>query len=112
MVDKYNLIFVFSVFLASFAQILLKMSANRKYSNKVGEYFNLYVIISYSILFISTILTIIAFKKVSLHNGSIIEAVGYIFILILGRLFLKEQITRNKLLGNILIGIGIIIFNL
>lgn len=112
MLDKYTLIFVFSVFLASFAQILLKMSANKKYRNKVREYINLYVITAYSIFFISTILTIVAFKKVSLHNGPIIESAGYIFILILGRLLLKEKITKNKVLGNILIIIGIIIFNL
>ena len=111
MVYKYVLIFLFSVFIASVSQILLKKSANRNHANGWREYLNKYVITAYFIFFISTILTIIAYKGVELKYGPIIESAGYIFILIMGKMFLDEKITRNKLLGVFLIILGVVVFN-
>lgn len=59
---------------------------------------------------ISTILTIIAFRGLDYKNGPIIESLGYIFILFLGRWFLQEKITKKKVIGNALILIGIAVF--
>lgn len=109
---KYVLIFLLSVFIASVSQILLKKSANKNYNNKLKEYLNKFVVIAYSIFFISTILTIIAYKGIELKYGPVIESVGYIFILIMSRIFLDEKFTRNKLLGIFLIIIGIFVFNI
>jgi len=110
MVYKYVLIFLFSVFIASLSQILLKKSANKKYINSWKEYLNKYVISAYSIFFISTILTIIAYKGIELKYGAIIGSVGYIFILIMSKIFLGEKISRIKILGVLLIIFGIFIF--
>ena len=110
MTNKYVFLLLFSVFIASCSQILLKISANKKRKNKIQEYLNFYVIIAYFIFFSSTIFTVIAYKGVELKYGAIIESAGYIFILVLSKLILKEKITRNKLWGIALIIIGIIIF--
>ena len=59
---------------------------------------------------ISTILTIIAFKGLDYKNGPIIESLGYVFILFLGRWFLQEKITAKKVIGNVLILLGIAVF--
>jgi len=112
MIYKYLLLFLFSVFIASFSQILLKKSANRNHNSRIREYLNKYVITAYFIFFISTILTIIAYKGVELKYGPIIESVGYIFILIMGKMFLNEKITKKKILGILLIIIGVCIFSL
>ncbi|MDE5853403.1 MAG: multidrug ABC transporter, partial [Oscillospiraceae bacterium] len=56
------IIMVCSVFVASISQILLKTSANKNHLSLFKEYFNLYVILGYILLFISTILTIVAFS--------------------------------------------------
>lgn len=112
MAYKYVLIFLLSVFIASFSQILLKKSANKNHTSRIREYLNKYVITAYFIFFISTILTIIAYKGVELKYGSIIESVGYIFILIMSKIFLDEKITKNKLLGIFLIIVGIFVFNI
>ena len=112
MAYKYVLIFLLSVFIASFSQILLKKSANRNHTNGWREYLNKYVITAYFIFIISTILTIIAYKGVELKYGPIIGSVGYIFILIMGKMFLNEKITRNRILGIFLIIIGIVVFKL
>lgn len=108
---KYVLIFLFSVFIASVSQILLKKSANKNYNNKLKEYLNKFVIIAYFIFFISTILIIIAYKGIELKYGPIIESPGYIFILIMSKIFLDEKLTRNKLLGILLIILGVVVFN-
>lgn len=105
-------ILLFSVFIASLAQILLKISANKKYDSRWGTYMNLHVIVSYGLFFISTVLTIIALREIELKNVQIVSSIGYIYILVLGKLFLREDITKNKVLGNIIIIAGVVIFNL
>lgn len=112
MINKYILILVFSVFISSCSQTLLKISADKPHKSRLREYLNPYVIVSYGIFFISTLLTVIAYKGVDLKYGPIIEASGYIFILLIGRLLLKEKITRNKLLGIVVIMIGIYVFSM
>lgn len=59
---------------------------------------------------ISTVLTILAFRGLDYKNGPIIESLGYIFVMILSRMFLKEKITKKKILGNALILLGIVVF--
>ena len=112
MINKYFLLLIFSVFIASISQILLKISANRKYDKRIKEHLNPYVIIAYSIFCFSLILTILALRGLELKNVPIIESTGYIYILILSRIFLKEKITKYKIGGSFLIILGIIVFNL
>lgn len=108
--SKYIVIFLVSVLISSFSQILLKISADRKHKNFVKEYLNFNVIAGYGLLVFATILTITAYKGLEYKNGPIIESVGYIYVLILSHLILKEKITKNKIIGNALIIIGILIF--
>lgn len=99
-----------SVLVASFSQILLKKSAGRKYDNFIKEYLNPYVIIGYGMMVGSTILTILAYRGIAYKNGPVIESIGYILIMFLSYLFFKEPITKRKVLGNLLILLGIFIF--
>ena len=112
MINKYLLLLIFSVFIASISQILLKISANRKHNSKIREYFNPHVIIAYSIFCVSLILTILALRGLELKNVPIIESTGYIYILILSKLILKERITKYKIGGSFLIILGVLVFNL
>jgi drug/metabolite transporter (DMT)-like permease len=112
MINKYIFIFLFSVFIASVSQVLLKKSANIKHQSRVREYANFYVAFSYIIFFISTILTVVAYRGVELKNGPVIESCGYIFIIILSRIFLGEKITIKRITGTLLIIFGIVIFNI
>ena len=99
-----------SVLVASFSQILLKKSAGRKYDNFIKEYLNPYVIIGYGMMVGSTILTIFAYRGIAYKNGPVSESLGYILIMFLSYLFFKEPITKRKVLGNLLILLGIFIF--
>lgn len=112
MISKYVAIYILAVIISSFSQVLLKKSANQNYKKVISEYLNPYVISGY-ILFVGAVfLTIHGYREVPLKSGSIINSLGYIFVLVFGRLFLNEEITKNKIQGNILIIIGIIVFSL
>lgn len=104
------LLLIFSVLIASISQILLKKSSEKEYSSFIKEYLNPYVIIGYGMMVLSTILTIFAFKGLDYKNGPIIESIGYIFVMLLSWKFLKEKITKKKIIGNALILLGILIF--
>ena len=107
---NYIILFLISVFIASFSQILLKKSSLKKHSTIIKEYLNLNVILGYFLLFISAFLTTYSYRAIPLKFGPIIESVGYIYILFLGYFLINEKITRQKLLGNFIIIIGIFIF--
>lgn len=108
--NSYVILLIASVLIASCSQIILKKSASKEYSSIIREYLNVRVIVGYGMMFISTILTIFAFKGLDYKNGPIIESLGYIFIMFLSRIFLKEKITKKKIIGNSLILLGIIVF--
>ena len=102
-------IYIFSVFISSVSQILLKTSANKKYESRIREYLNPRVIIAYGIFFIATFVTIIAYKGIPLSLGPILETTGYLWVLLLGYFILKEKISRRKILGLIVVVAGIVV---
>lgn len=108
----YIFLFVFSVFISSVSQTILKTSAEKKYDNRLQEYLNPKVIIAYGIFFLSSLITVVAYKYVSLSLGPILESCGYIFITLLGYFILHEKVGKKKLIGLIVILMGISIFNM
>ena len=92
-------IFLISVLVSSVSQILLKISAGKTYDSKIKEYLNALVIIAYGLFFLSTVVTVLAYKYVDLSLGPVLEATGYIWVTLLGYLILKEKVSRKKLMG-------------
>ncbi len=107
--NKYIMLFLFSVLVSSVSQVILKKSTEKQYKNQIKEYFNMQVILAYGLFFLSSLLTIIAFREVPLSVGPILEASGYIYIAVLGKVFLHESLTRKKLAGIMCILMGIAI---
>ena len=103
---------LFSVFISSVSQILLKKAANKTYKDHIREYINPLVIFAYGMFFCSVILTMLSLKNIPLSMQPILESTGYIFVSVMGYFFLKEKFTRRKLAGFVLILAGVIIFNL
>lgn len=110
--SKYIILLVLAVLVSSVSQIILKKSASKTYNSIFREYFNLYVIIGYGLMVVSTVLVILGLKGVPYKNEPIIESLGYIFVMILSNLILGERITKKKIIGNLLILSGIIIYYL
>ncbi len=106
------MILLLSVFIATISQVLLKKSALEKHTSWVREYLNKKVMGAYLLLFLSTILAIIAFRGISYKNGIMIDSTGYLFILAYSYFFLKEKISPRKWIGSALIISGLIIYYL
>lgn len=102
-------IYIFSVFISSVSQIILKTSADKKYDSRIKEYLNPRVIIAYGIFFIATFVTIYAYKGIPLSVGPILETTGYLWISLLGYFILKEKISKRKIAGLVIVVAGIII---
>ena len=108
----YIFLFVFSVFISSVSQTILKTSAEKKYDNRLQEYLNPKVIIAYGVFFLSSLITVVAYKYVPLSLGPILESCGYLFITLLGYFILHEKVGKKKLIGLMAILMGIGIFNI
>ena len=100
------------VFISSISQVMLKLSAQKQYDNKIKEYLNPLVIGGYAIFFAATLMNILAYKSIPLSMGGIIEATGYIYITLWGVSIFREKINKGKLAALALIISGIIIYSL
>jgi drug/metabolite transporter (DMT)-like permease len=91
---------------------MLKISANKKHGSVKAEYLNPLVIGAYLLFFGSSLIVVFAFKYVPLLLAPVFEALGYVFIGILGFTVLKERLTTKKLLGMAFIVAGVIVCSL
>lgn len=110
--SRYYIIFMLSAFIASISQILLKKSALVQRESILKEYFNIYVILGYIFLFISTFLTSYSYRGIPLSLGPILNSTSYIFVGILSYFILKENLGKKRVVGYLVIIIGIIISSL
>ena len=114
MLASYLLMMAGGVFISSISQILLKKSAEKNIdaTGFKEQYLNKLVIIGYFLLFIAMLIPLYTYQFVPLKYGAVIESLGYVFIMVISAIFLKEKITKKKLLVNLIIVAGVIIFNL
>ncbi|MBO4267586.1 MAG: EamA family transporter [Lachnospiraceae bacterium] len=105
----YIVIFIAASLISAFSQILLKIAARQQYRSWIFEYLNIRVICAYIIFFLATLLTVYCYKVVPLSIGAMLEASGYVFVTVLGRIILKENISKRKLMGMALVICGVII---
>ncbi len=108
----YICIYIFAVFISSVSQILLKKSAVKERQNWLIEYLNPMVILAYFLFFSSTLITIISYKVLPLSLGPVLESSGYLFVMVLSLIFLKEKFSKRKIVGITLIVIGITVFTI
>lgn len=109
---KYYFIAIFSGMLSSFSQVLLKKSAGRQESSVVKQYLNPYVIGGYAITALCMVLMIVAFRGMPYKYGAVLESLTYLYIMVLSRIFIGEKLTKKKVIGNLIIVTGVIIFSL
>lgn len=108
----FLLLGLISVTIASFSQVMLKLGAGKTYTSKIREYLNIYVITGYGMLFVSMILTIIAYRGLSYLSVPVIEAVGYVLVPVLSYFIFKEKLTKRKIAGILFILVGIFVYYL
>lgn len=103
------LIYLFTPLVSAVSQLMLKKAADNPKYTSVRFYFNPMVIFAYVLFFGCMVLNIIALQTLDLSVASVLEASGFLYVMVLGALFLKEKITAKKLIGNALIVAGIAI---
>lgn len=108
----FSCVFLGSVLISSISQILLKKSADKTYDSKLKEYLNPLVIIAYCMFFCSMLITMYCYRFVDVSAGPILESAGYIFVAVLGAIFLKEKFTPKKVIGMVVLFCGIALFSL
>ena len=108
--NSYSFLILITAFGSAVWQMLLNLSNRKERKGRIFEYLNLYVIGSYGILAIVLVANAYIMQFVQLKIAHALAATTYFFVMILSRIILKEKITKNKLIGNLLILLGITIF--
>lgn len=106
------IIILISSFIVAISQCILKLSANKKHESIIKEYLNIRVILGYGLFMISLLLNVVAYQGIPYKLGPVIASSSYIFIMILSKFILGEEITKRKFIGNALILLGIVIFSI
>lgn len=101
-------IFIIAVFCSSCSQILLKHATLKQYRG-MRNYLNLEVFTAYCIFLLMLFITTIMYKYIPLSTGMVLDSLGYIFVLTLSAIILKEKIRKEQIKGMILIILGIAI---
>ena len=101
-----------ATFFSAMSQILLKKSANKEHKSWIYEYLNWQVILAYFIFFSVLLVNTYAYTQVDMKYGAVIDAFTYVFVMILSWLILREKFTKWKLIGNLIIIAGVIIYTL
>lgn len=97
-------------FFTAVSQVLLKQSANRTYKSPIREYLNWRVMLSYFIFFCVLLVNTYAFTQVEMKYGTVIDAFSYVFVMLLSYTLLKEKFSKGRLIGNLIIIVGILIY--
>lgn len=105
------LIALFGVFISSISQVMLKKSAMAKHTSRLGEYLNPLVIGAYTLFVGATLCSVIAFRRIPLSMGPILDATGYFYVMFFGITLFHEHIDRTKLVALALIITGVIIYS-
>ena len=108
----YMLLMCAGTLFTAFSQILLKLSAGKTYRHPIYEYLNWRVMLAYGLFFGVLLLNTYAYTRVDMKYGAVIDSFAYVFVLLMSWLILKEKFTKGKLIGNMIIIAGIIIYTI
>lgn len=110
MTNLYYLGVLGTAFASAVSQILLNISAAKPHKSRIFEYLNPWVILSYGILFVTLAVNIYLLRFMDLKAQNAIASSTYVFVMLLSRVIFGEKITPKKLLGNLCIIGGILLF--
>jgi drug/metabolite transporter (DMT)-like permease len=110
----YIFLAIVSQFLVASAQVFLKIGS-RQMDFKKSLYYNFknkYLIISVFLFILVPVLSIITMRVVDFSDFYSFTALSYFFIMMFSWLILKEDLDRRKVIGNLIVIAGVLIFNL
>lgn len=107
--NKGVLIYLVTPLISAISQLMLKKAADDPSRTGIRFYLNARVIAAYALFFGCMLLNIVALQTLDLTVAGVLEASGYLYVMVLSHLFLKEKISRRKLIGNLVIVAGIVL---
>lgn len=101
-------------FLVALAQVILKMGAVRLDLKKplLYNFKNKYLLLSVFLFLLVPVLSIATLRVIDFSNFYSFTALSYFFVMLFSWRILKEDIDKLRVIGNILVIAGVIIFNL
>ena len=106
----YILILVLMCFVSAFSQVLLKKASLHKYESFLQQYLNPYVICGYSLFFIVIAVNIYLLRHIPITvTSAISESLPLVLSFITGKIFFAESLSKQKIIGGILIIAGILV---
>ncbi|MBC8421277.1 MAG: EamA family transporter [Actinobacteria bacterium] len=110
----YILLAVFIQFLVAYGQYHLKVGARRLDLKKNLAYNirNRNLVLAIILFLATTVLSIIVMRFMEFSIFYSFTALNYLFIMFFSWKILKERFDRLRILGNVLVILGVIIFNL
>ena len=103
------MIYLVTPLLSAVSQLILKKTADNPRFTGIRAYLNLPVILAYGLFFGCMLLNVVALRTLDLTVASVLEASSYIYVMALSFFFLREKITPRRLIGNIVIIVGIVL---
>jgi len=110
----YIILAVLIQFLVAFAQYNLKIGAKRLDFKRGAVYNikNLNLVIAVVLFLSVTVLSILVMRFMEFSIFYSYTALNYLFIMFFSWKMLKEKFDRLRIMGNVLVIIGVIVFNL
>ena len=105
------ILFEGTIIISALLQIPLKKSASNPKHRGLRTYLNPVVLSVYAAFFAITFITTYLYKNVDLTLSTLLYKTEYIFIALFSVLFLKERITKRKLLGFVVIISGVLVYS-
>ena len=105
------ILFECTIIVSALLQIPLKKSASNPKHRGLRTYLNPVVLSVYTAFFAITFITTFLYKNVDLTLSTLLYKTEYIFITLFSVLFLKERVTKRKLLGFVIIISGVLIYS-
>jgi uncharacterized membrane protein len=98
------------ILLMGFGQVFLKLGTVRKKS-WLRSFFNPYSYLGYGLYMLAPIFSIYALRAFYLKHLNAWTGLGYILVVALSRLILKENVNRMMIIGCCLIALGVFVFS-
>jgi len=105
------------VTLTSISQILIKLGSGKIITKSgtfilIKTFFNCYIIIGMILVSVAPLLYFSALSGIALNIAFSVNGLGYIIVIIMGKLVLQERISLFHILGGIFILIGFMVWNM
>ena len=88
-------------------QLLLKIGANKKEGAAI---LNGYVVFGYALFLGTVILSYFLMQEIPLKHFTVIMSINYVAVMIASKIFLDEDVNKDRAIGTVLIALGVVVF--